>query len=45
MIQFYDLDEDGNKIKMPVKRQFKGCKEVSDTYVYKVRTLGLHRVM
>lgn len=45
MIQFYDLDEDGNKIKAPVKRQFKGCKKVSETYVYKVRTLGLHRVM
>ena len=45
MIQFYDLDEDGNKIKIPVKRQFKGCSKVSDTFVYKVRTLGLHRVM
>lgn len=45
MIQIYALDEDGNKIKVPLKRLYKGCKNVSDTYTYKVRTLGLHRIM
>ena len=45
MIPLYELDEDGNKIKIPMKRQFKGCKKESNTYVYKMRTLGLHRVM
>lgn len=41
----YDLDEDGNKIKVPITRQFKGCKKVTDTYTYKTRTIGLHRLM
>lgn len=45
MIQIYALDEEGNKIKLPVTRKFKGCTKTSDTYIYKVRTLGLHRVM
>lgn len=44
-ITIYDLDKDGNKIKVPIKRLFKGCKTVSDTYIYKIRTIGLHRAM
>lgn len=41
----YELDENGEKIKKPIKRQFKGCKKISDTYVYVMRTVGLHRIM
>lgn len=45
MISIYDLDENGNKIKIPVTRKFKGCSKLTDTYVYKFRTVGLHRAM
>lgn len=41
----YELDENGDKIKKPIKRQFKGCKKISDTYVYAMKTVGLHRLM
>ena len=44
-VTIYDLDENGNKIKVPIKRTFKGCKKPSDTYIYKTRVHGLHRVM
>ena len=44
-IYIYELDEDGNKIKIPVTRKFKGCKKPTNTYNYKVRTIGLHRAM
>ena len=44
-IAIYDVDEDGNKIKMPIKRKTKGCKEVVETYIYKTRVIGLHRAM
>ena len=33
MISLYDLDESGNKIKVAIKRQFKGCKKPTETYV------------
>lgn len=45
MLYIYDLDEDGNKIKIPVTRKFKGRSKLTDTYVYKQRTVGLHRAM
>lgn len=41
----YRLDEDGNKIKRPIKRQYKGCSKVTDTYTFEQRTIGLHRAM
>ena len=41
----YELDENGNKIKNPITRQFKGCKKPTDTYTYKLRSIGLHRLM
>lgn len=41
----YKLDENGNRIKKPVKRKFKACKKISDTYVYKTKTLPLHRAI
>ena len=44
-IYIYELDEDGNKIKVPTTRIRKGCKKPSNTYNYKVRTIGLHRAM
>ena len=45
MLALYELDKDGNKIKIPVTRTFKGCKKPTDTYVYKIMTVGLHRAM
>ena len=45
MLGIYELDEDGNKIKIPMTRTFKGRKKPSNTYVYKIRTVGLHRAM
>ena len=44
-IYIYDFDEDGNKIKIPITKIRKGCKKPSNTYKYKVRTIGLHRAM
>lgn len=41
----YVLDENGNKIKKPIKRQYEGCSHVTDTYIYDSRVLGLHRIM
>lgn len=41
----YDLDDDGNKIKIPITRQLKDCKKPTDTYVYKLNTIGLPRLM
>ena len=45
MLYLYELDKDGNKIKMPITRIFKGCKKPINTYVYKAMTVGLHRAM
>ena len=41
----YDLDENGNKIKVPIIRKYKDSSKISDTYIYKTRTVGLHRLM
>ena len=45
MLNLYEVDEDGNKIKIPMTRTFKGCKKPTDTYIYKIMTVGLHRAM
>lgn len=53
ILYIYDLDANGNKIKTDVTRTFKYTKkngEVSasnpvNTYVYKTRSIGLHRAM
>lgn len=45
MISLYDLDESGNKIKVAIKRQFKGCKKPTETYVYKTRLVSLSRLL
>ena len=45
MIHLYDLDEDGNKIKIPIIRKFKKCKKPTITYKYRTITVGLHRAM
>ena len=45
MLGIYDLDEDGNKIKVPIIKKDKRCKKQINTYNYKVRTIGLHRAM
>lgn len=41
----YDLDENGNKIKVPIKRKFKHCKKISDTYIFKMKVVVLHRAI
>lgn len=41
----YKLDKEGNKIKKPITRTFKGCKNPTNTYNYETRVLGLHRAM
>ena len=41
----YDFDDKGQYIKKPIKRRFKACKKISDTYVYKTKTLPLHRAI
>ena len=45
ILHFYEVDEDGNKIKIPITRIFKGCKKPTNTYKYKTMTVGLHRAM
>ena len=45
MINIYDLDENGNKIKLPIKRQYKGCKKPTYTYIYKTRLVSLNRLL
>ena len=44
-LYLYEVDEDGNKIKIPIIRTFKGCRKPINTYVYKIMTVGLHRAM
>ena len=44
-LYIYELDEDGNKIKVPIIRKFKKCKKPTTTYNYKTTTIGLHRAM
>lgn len=39
----YLIDEDGNRVKKPVKRKFKHCKKESNTYKYKTKNITLHR--
>ena len=45
VLQLYELDENGNRIKIPITRICKGCKKLSSTYNYKKRMIGLHRAM
>ena len=45
MLSLYELDEDGNKIKIPTTRILKGCKKPTNTYNYKTMMVGLHRAM
>ena len=45
MLHLYEVNEDGNKIKIPITRIFKGCKKPTNTYKYKIMTVGLHRAM
>lgn len=41
----YELDDEGQYIKKPINRKFKACKKISDTYIYKTKTLPLHRAI
>ena len=45
ILHLYEVDEDGNKIKIPITRIFKRCKKPINTYKYKIMTVGLHRAM
>ena len=41
----YELDDNGQFIKKPIKRKFKACKKILDTYIYKTKVLPLHRAI
>lgn len=41
----YDLDENGNKIKVPMKKRWNNSEKIYDSYNYKAMTVGLHRAM
>ena len=41
----YIVDEQGQRIKKPIKRVFKGCKKVSNTYTYEKTAINLHRAI
>ena len=41
----YALDENGNRIKKPIRRKFKGCKKETNTYNYKTKSITLHRAI
>ena len=45
VLPIYELDDNGNKIKVPLRRRYQGCKKISDTYNYKQRVVGLHRLI
>ena len=45
VLPIYELDDNGNKIKVPIRKRCKGCKKISDTYNYKQRVVGLHRLI
>lgn len=45
VLNLYDRDEEGNYIKIPLKRKAKGCKNLINTYRFKSKTVGLHRAM
>ena len=45
MLTIIELDEDGNKIKKPITRVYKGRKKPTNTYNYKTMLVGLHRAM
>ena len=45
MLNLYEVDEDGNKIKIPITYIRKGRKKPTNTYVYKMMQVGLHRAM
>ena len=42
-VTVYDCDDEGNKIKIPCTRLING--KMYNTYVFKTRVIGLHRVM
>ena len=44
-IWIYELDENGERIKKPITRTYRGCSKPVETYVYEARTVGLHRAM
>lgn len=44
-LAIYKLDKEGNKIKKPITRRMPGCKRDTDTYIYELRSIGLHRAM
>lgn len=45
MVNLYEVDNNGNRIKIAIKRQYKGCKKISNTWCYKMRLVGLHRLI
>lgn len=44
-LNLYVLDDNGDRIKIPTTRKYKGAKKETDTYVYKLKTITLHRIV
>ena len=47
MINLYDLDENGNRIKLTIKRKYVGVRKTYEytTYTYKTRSVSLNRLL
>lgn len=45
VLSIYELDEDGNKIKIPTKKRWGNSEKIYDAYNYKAMSVGLHRAM
>lgn len=45
VLSLYDLDENGNKIKIPSKKRWGNSEKIYDSYNYKASPVGLHRAM
>lgn len=45
IFNIFEVDEYGNKIKIPITRIRKDCRKPIDTYKYRTITVGLHRAM
>ena len=43
--RLYDLDANGNRIKIPTTRKYKRCRKVSNTYNYKGKKMTLSRAV
>jgi hypothetical protein len=45
MIAVYELDDKGNKVKVPIKRHLNGGNKLYDSYVYRQKIISLNRLL